>query len=279
MRVSFPIPVNLPDYGVLFAESAHAAGFRMAERADPYHKLIYVLDGRVAYWESRPKAPLEVQTGSVLIVPRGTSHQITDEQPSVLLLLCISGKFLKSDPDLEELWQTLTNSKKHCVRLSRPARQRLESMWRRAMVEKEHSRVGGRVTVRTLAAQTLILLARLPPGGVGATSVARVAAVSREIEETFFDQWDIDRAAARAGLSRRRFTDLFRTATGRTFWIFLNERRLDHAAILLRTCENSVMGTMFSCGFNDASHFYRLFRTRFGVPPATWARMQRPRRL
>ena len=31
------------------------------------------------------------------------------------------------------------------------------------MVEKEHARVGGRVTVRALAAQTLVLLARLPP--------------------------------------------------------------------------------------------------------------------
>ena len=131
--------------------------------------------------------------------------------------------------------------------------------------------------MRALAAQTLVLLARLPPAAAGTSAASRVAAVTREIEETFFDQWDLDRAASRAGLSRRRFTDLFRAANKKTFWDFLNEQRLNHAARLLRTGENSVMGVMFSCGFNDLSHFYRLFRTRYGKPPAMWAKSRRVR--
>ena len=277
MRVFAPIPISLPDYGVLFAESAHAAGFRMAERRDPYHKLIYLLDGKVAYWEGRRANSSVVETGAVLIVPRETLHRLTDVKPSTLLLLCLGDVFLQSDSELGQLWQALTRVPGHCLQFSRPTRQRLESMWRRSMVEKEHARVGGRVTVRALAAQTLVLLARLPPAAAGTSAASRVAAVTREIEETFFDQWDLDRAASRAGLSRRRFTDLFRAANKKTFWDFLNEQRLNHAARLLRTGENSVMGVMFSCGFNDLSHFYRLFRTRYGKPPAMWAKSRRVR--
>jgi AraC family L-rhamnose operon regulatory protein RhaS len=277
MRVFAPIPISLPDYGVLFAESAHAAGFSMAERRDPYHKLIYLLDGKVAYWEGGRASSSIVETGAMLILPRETLHRLADVQPSTLLLLCLGDVFLQSDSELGQLWQALTRVPGHCLQLSRPTRQRLESMWRRSMVEKEHARVGGRVTVRALAAQTLVLLARLPPAGAGTSAASRVAAVTREIEETFFDQWDLDRAASRAGLSRRRFTDLFRAANKKTFWDFLNEQRLNHAARLLRTGENSVMGVMFSCGFNDLSHFYRLFRTRYGKPPAMWAKSRRVR--
>jgi len=270
MRVSRPIIVTLPDYGVRFAESAHAVGFRMAERTDPYHKLIYVLSGKVAYREKRRASPVEAGAGSVLIVPRGVVHTITDQATSILLLLCLSGDFLDREPELARLWLPLTRVVDHQLELSRPGRQRLEGMWRQAMVEAQPVRLGGGITVRAMAAQTLVLLARLPAQAGGAEASARVAAVRREIEETFYDEWDLDRAAARAGLSRRRFTDLFRAAAGRTFWAVLNDLRLAHAATLLQRGEHSIMGVMFSCGFNDVSHFYRMFRQRYGAAPRAW---------
>jgi AraC-like DNA-binding protein len=271
MRVSGPITVSLPDYGVLFAESAHAAEFRMAERTDRFHKLIYVLSGRVAYREKRRDKVVEAGAGSMLVVPRDVTHEISDLAPSTLLLLCLEGHFLGGDSDLARLWNTFTRLPERRIVLSRPTRQRLEGMWRRAIVETQHARIGGPVTVRALAAQTLVLLARLPAEGGGASATERVAAVLREVDETFHDEWDVDRAAARAGLSRHRFTDLFRAEAGMTFWDYLNGRRLDHAAKLLRAGELSVTGVMFSCGFNDLSHFYRMFRQKHGLAPKKWA--------
>jgi len=270
MKVSRPITITLPDYGVLFAESAHAADFSMVERNDPYHKLLYVLTGRVDYVVTRQPGGSEARAGDVLVVPRGVTHKIVDREPATLLLLCLDGEFLGLDPDMGKLWLKLTQAPGRKLRLSRPARQRLEGMWRRAMVEKEYARVGGAVTARALAAQTLVLLARLPAEGAEATATARVGAVRREIDESFFDQWDLGRAATRAGLSRRRFTELFRAEAGSTFWNYLNERRLEHAARLLRGEGRSITGVIFACGFNDVSNFYRLFRRRFGAAPRAW---------
>lgn len=270
MRVSRPLSVTLPAYGVLFAESAHAKDFRMAERADPFHKLIYVLDGQVDYREpGRPALP-PAETGAILVVPCGVRHEIRDLRPSTLLLLCLAGDFLETDPDLPRLWLELAKVSGRRLLLSRPARQRIEGMWRRAMLEMAHARVGGAVTVRTHAAQILVLLARLPAPGSGDDATRRVAAVVREVEETFYDEWNLDRAASRAGLSRRRFSELFRTVTGRTFWEHLNELRLAHAGRLLRAGGHSIAGVMFSCGFNDVTHFYRLFRAHHGAPPRQW---------
>jgi AraC family L-rhamnose operon regulatory protein RhaS len=270
MRVSRPISVSLPAHGILFAESAHAADFRMAPRTDPYHKLIYVLSGRVAYRENQRAKAVEARAGTMLIVPRGVAHEITDQQASSLLLLCLSGEFLGLEADLASLWLPLSRLTERRLVLGQPARHQLEAMWRRALVEAQHARLGGSVTVRALAVQTLVLLARLPVTEGGATAAERVSAVIREIKETFYDEWDIDRAAARSGLSRRRFTELFRAATGQTFWDLLNDLRLAHAAKLLRGREHSLLGVIFTCGFNDVSHFYRMFRRRYGAAPGAW---------
>jgi AraC-like DNA-binding protein len=140
------------------------------------------------------------------------------------------------------------------------------------MLETAHARIGGAISVRALAMQIILLLARLPPSVAKDNAEQRVAAVSREVEEMLYDEWNLDRAALRAGLSRRRFSDLFRKQHGVTFKERLVDLRLTHAARLLRAGEHSTMAVMFSCGFNDLSHFYRLFRQRFGAAPKAWLR-------
>jgi AraC-like DNA-binding protein len=275
MRVSRPISIELPEYGVLFAESIHAADFEMAMRTDSCHKLIYVLAGHVTFRGGDRRQRVEAEAGRMLIVPRGLSHQISDQQSSTLLLLCLGNEFLEADEDLARLWLELARMPGRRLQLSNPERQRLEGTWRRAMAEQTYARMGSAVTVRAVAAQTLVLLARLPSEGTDGSAVERVAAIKREVAETFYDNWDLDRAAARAGLSRRRFTELFRSASGDTFWAFLNECRLVHAAKLLRESEHSIVGVIFSCGFNDVSHFYRLFRRRYGIAPLAWSKSVR----
>ncbi len=276
MKVSVPLSVTLPAYGVLFAESVHATDFQMPVRADPFHKVFYVLAGSVGLHTGAGPEGL-LPAGSTFIVPAGRAHQLRDVTPSTLLLLCLSDEFLARDPDLPAVWRELIRPNRRRLTLNRPARERVERLWRRAMLEKTHAQIGGAITVRTLAAQLLVLLARQQSPTGQESAAVRVAAVARELRETFYDEWDLDRAAARAGLSRRRFTELFRQATGRSFADELNSLRLVHAGRLLRAGEHSVVGVMFSCGFNDVSHFYRLFRQHYGAPPRRWLEQHAPR--
>ena len=117
----------------------------------------------------------------------------------------------------------------------------------------------------------IVTLARLPVRKPATAPLTRVAAVARELEVTFYDAWNLDRAATRAGMSRRHFSVLFRRVTGHTFWEHLTDLRLTHAAQLLQQGDHSVTGVVFSCGFGDVSQFYRLFRARFKHPPREWA--------
>jgi AraC family L-rhamnose operon regulatory protein RhaS len=91
------------------------------------------------------------------------------------------------------------------------------------------------------------------------------------MEVTFYDEWNLDRAATRAGVSRRHFSALFRQVCGHTFWEHLRDLRLTHAAQLLKEGDHSVTGVVFACGFGDMSQFYRLFRKRYHLPPRQWA--------
>ncbi|BET66624.1 hypothetical protein ASA1KI_15420 [Opitutales bacterium ASA1] len=266
MKVSRPLEVNLPAGDVLFAESVHAPGFTMAARRDAFHKIVYVLRGRVAWRSGADDAGRELCEGSVVLVGAGVSHSAEDVHASTLLLLCLDRTWLEADRDRVDLWTDAMAGGSRVFELDRAARSRAETLWRRAMAEQGATRSGAGLFVRSLADQALVLVGRRPTtAGAGATE--RVRTVLRELDESFFEEWSLDRAAARAGLSRRRFSTLFREATGTTMVGHLTAVRLERARRMLQAGEHSIMGVMFACGFNDVSHFYRLFRHRFGVPP------------
>lgn len=270
MKHSRPLTITMPATGVAFAESAHTGDFRMAQRTDTFHKLLYVLRGEVACEE--PGRSTEIASaGSMLVIPAGVTHRLRDERPSTLLLLCVTPAFLQTDPELPTLWRSLVGREERRLALSRPTQHQVESAWRRALLEGVHRQPGALSLHRALAAQILVTLVRLPARKGASTPLTRVAAVARELEVSFYDEWNLDRAAVRAGVSRRHFSQLFRQVAGRTFWEHLTELRLSHAAQLLRQGEHSVTGVVFSCGFGDVSQFYRLFRARYHHPPRAWA--------
>ncbi len=271
-KVTRPVPVAIPAHGVAFAESLHAADFRMPVRTDPFHKLIYVLHGRLLYREQPHARELPAGPGSLLAIECGTAHQLHDESPATLLLLCLAPRWIADDSPRRALWRTLAHRRRWDLPSANTASARFENLWRRALLEQRESRPAAVVALHALAAQILVTVARLPdaaPPTDPATN--RVAAVARELADSFYDEWTLDDAAARADLSRRHFSDLFRAHTGDTFLNTLTRLRLDHAAQLLRDGAHSVTGVAFSCGYRDLSHFYRVFRRRFGRPPGQWS--------
>jgi AraC-like DNA-binding protein len=204
-------------------------------------------------------------------VDRGTAHQLRDESPAMLLLLCIVPRFITQDPSRRALWTALREHPTWHVPAGKPSSHRFENLWRRALLEQTASRAGSIVALHALAGEILVALARLPARPARSdTAARRIQIVAQELGESFYDEWTLDRAADRAGLSRRRFSELFRAHTGATFLDTLTALRLSHAANLLRQGSHSVTGVAFSCGYRDLSHFYRVFRKRHGCSPGAF---------
>lgn len=269
MKVATPLPIVLPRSGLGFAESVHAQDFRMAERADTFHKLIYVLDGEVEL-HGPGRALQAFGRGGVLAIPASRRHRLRDVRPATVLLMCFGDDWLRRIPELEAAWQRSAQRPVRSRRVPAGSRPRLESLWRRALFEQTRDHAYAPALTTATAIEILAELGRLERLPEQPTTPDRVKAVAREIEASFVEPWTIERAATRAGLSRRSFTAHFRSAVGTTFWDYLEALRVAHAATLLRQGEHTLLGVMFSCGFNDVSTFYRAFKRRHHTSPQSW---------
>jgi AraC family transcriptional regulator, exoenzyme S synthesis regulatory protein ExsA len=65
---------------------------------------------------------------------------------------------------------------------------------------------------------------------------------------------------------KRDFQASFQEAPGK--WLL--RKRLDYSAALLRTSKMNVTEIAFESGFEDVSHFSRVFKERFDVPPLSY---------
>jgi AraC-like DNA-binding protein len=65
---------------------------------------------------------------------------------------------------------------------------------------------------------------------------------------------------------KRDFQSYFQEAPGK--WLL--RKRLDYSAALLRTSKMNVTEIAFESGFEDVSHFSRVFKERFNAPPMSY---------
>lgn len=82
--------------------------------------------------------------------------------------------------------------------------------------------------------------------------------------------------ADKLGVSIRHLERLFKKTTGRSPQAYARGTRLRLAAWLLTHTEKSITAIAAECGFSDASHMGREFRSGFGMPPGAWRAQAEP---
>jgi AraC-like DNA-binding protein len=82
----------------------------------------------------------------------------------------------------------------------------------------------------------------------------------------------VDDLAAAAGLSRAHFSREFRRVFGDPPHVYLLTRRLERAAALLRTTDNSVADVCLSVGLTSVGSFTTSFTRTYGVSPTAYRR-------
>ena len=69
---------------------------------------------------------------------------------------------------------------------------------------------------------------------------------------------------------KRDFFEYYHTTPGK----WLTNKRLTHAGILLKTSKQSITEIAFSSGFENISHFSRIFKEKFGLSPLQFRKKQ-----
>lgn len=140
-------------------------------------------------------------------------------------------------------------------------------------------------TINQTLAELLLALVRQPlAAGFDTGGTTTQAATLHRIYQTIerrLDDPDLTPAhvAQAEGISERYLQKLFEGA-GDNFTHYLRERRLHHTWAELSSPANthqSVSEIAFRWGFNDAAHFSRSFRERFGVSPREFRRQEAER--
>jgi AraC family transcriptional regulator len=94
------------------------------------------------------------------------------------------------------------------------------------------------------------------------------------MKENVAEEFNLDRLAAQAGLSKFYFNRLFKTAMGMSPSRYHITLRLDEARRLLRETKKSVVEVALDVGYSNPSHFAQLFRRETGLAPRDY-RQQR----
>lgn len=90
------------------------------------------------------------------------------------------------------------------------------------------------------------------------------------LEMHYAEELTLDQIAESAGISITECMRCFRRNIGVSPIRFLKERRLQHAADMLRFTGQSISEIAASCGFLDMSYFARAFRQLYDVTPTAY---------
>jgi transcriptional regulator GlxA family with amidase domain len=91
-------------------------------------------------------------------------------------------------------------------------------------------------------------------------SVERVEAFLELINRTYYDKYDLAKAAQSTFLCPRQFTNICKKITGMSFINYLNKVRVDKAKELIRDTQLPVTQIAMIVGFENLSSFYRGFK-------------------
>lgn len=92
------------------------------------------------------------------------------------------------------------------------------------------------------------------------------------IDANFNRDLSMRQLAALYFVSEKYLGQVFRAEMGETMRQYLNRVRLEHAAWLLETGDQSVVNVALDCGFQNTPYFNRLFMERYGQTPSAYRR-------
>lgn len=149
----------------------------------------------------------------------------------------------------------------------------LEHLRRLENVNRERM-LGYELQVKGLLLSLLSLLVSqsdgVPPSDN--TDTRRLKTILQYVTMHYTETLPVAEAAAVCQCSPSHFMRWFKQMTGQGFTEYLNAYRLNTAAKLLRTTDDTVLAVAEQTGFKNLSYFNRAFKTHYGLTPKEYRR-------
>ena len=103
-----------------------------------------------------------------------------------------------------------------------------------------------------------------------AKNLDRTKAILSYIDRNYKEAISIADIASYCGFSESHFMRFFKNTMGVSFTTYLCDFRLNIAARLLVTTDDSILSIAESCGFFNLSYFNRSFKKKYGITPGAY---------
>ena len=242
------------------------------EHQHPDHFLHLVSRGTVKYQVATKGRVLRFtsQPGTIFVLPRGTVDEVNWAGPTHRVAVSIHPRLLtgaldetahETDLELTEHWNLIDS---HIS----------------ALVLEMTNDLGEKSPAGTMYGESLAnalavyLVKRYSVRGIspvfykGGLSPYRLKRVLDYIGDKLDTNISLSDLAAIAGMSPHYFCELFKQSVGRSPHTYVMAQRIQRAKQILRSPKSSIIDAGLSVGFQNPSHFARMFRKLEGTTPS-----------
>jgi AraC family transcriptional regulator len=219
---------------------------------------------------------VEFETGNIGLLNSGEVHEdfVLPEHRDYLMV------GLKQD-FLRELLRDCGSSSQNSPQFSVPKLEndpKISRICEEICAENDSNQLGREAAVRSLVTELAIhVLRRFLASPSGATSSSDIRALRWQIrnaleylQDTFTEDFDLDRVAEAANLSKYHLDRVFKRATGLRPHTYVAILRVDRAKVFLAQSSKSIAEIALELGFADQSHFSNVFKQFSGFSPRAY---------
>ena len=238
-----------------------------------FDKIVLLLSGRVDY--TVEGSTYALKPWSVLLIKHHTIHRalIDKSEPYERIIIYLDGKyFARSMPEarLTDCFDQADRSGRHLLLPTERQRRAIEAVLSAYEEAAEDSGFGAEALRESFIIQLLIYIGRMTAASSGETAESqydpKIRRVLSYINENLGRELRVEQLAEQAYLSKYHFMRLFKAQTGSSVHAYVRQKRLLHAARLIREGMPVSKAAALS-GFGDYSAFHRAFRESFGISP------------
>ena len=250
------------------------AGAELDFHFHEFDKMVLLLSGRVDYALESIVYPL--RPWDILLVRHHTIHKalVDKSVPYERIILYLDRKYfdrLMPDARLFACFDRADERAQYLLSPDEQQRTQLASVLDGVEKSLNAGDFGAQAMCDSYIVQLLVLLGRLSANteavllGEGIYD-EKIASVLSYVSENLTESLSVDDLADRVHISRYHFMRLFKAQTGMSVHAYVRQRRLMHAAHLIREGMSAARAAEES-GFSDYSAFHRAFNAAFGVSP------------
>ena len=239
-----------------------------------FDKLVLLIGGHVDY--ALESIVYTLRPWDILLVKHHTIHKalIDKSVPYERIILYLDRKYfdrLMPDARLFDCFDRADESAQYLLSPDEAQRAQLSELLGGIEKSLHDERFGAQAMCDAYIVQLLVLMGRLSfNAGAERRGEAQVdekiSSVLSYINENLTEKLSVDELAERVHISRYHFMRLFKLQTGTSVHAYVRQRRLMHAARLIREGMSAARAAEES-GFSDYSAFHRAFSSAFGTSP------------